>query len=83
MNIAVSTASGASARVLKAGMYRIVVRDRSTDHNFRLAGPGVSKTTSIEGTGNATWTVRLVRGKTYRFWCDPHSDEMRGSFRMK
>jgi hypothetical protein len=25
--------------------------------------------------------VRIVRGKTYRFVCDPHAEMMRGSLR--
>ncbi len=29
--------------------------------------------------GTQTWKVRLVKGKTYRFVCDPHSDEMFGA----
>jgi hypothetical protein len=33
--------------------------------------------------GTRTWRVRLAKGKTYRFVCDPHADEMRGSFRTR
>jgi hypothetical protein len=66
----------------KAGKYRLVVRDRADEHNFRLRGPGVNVATSVGGTGTKTFTVRLRPGKTYRFVCDPHSDEMRGSFKV-
>ncbi len=31
-----------------------------------LAGPGVNKTTSVNGTGRATWTLTLKKG-TYMF----------------
>jgi plastocyanin len=66
---------------LPAGTYRIVVRDRSSDHDFRLVGPGVSRATAVETTGTSTWTVRLRRG-TYRYFCEPHQLVMHGSFRV-
>jgi plastocyanin len=80
--ISLKTASGARVRALAAGSYRIVVRDRADDHNFRLAGRGVAKSTGIAFVGTKTWTVRFTRG-TYRFLCDPHSGEMLGSFRVR
>jgi plastocyanin len=66
---------------LKAGRYRIVVRDRSSSHNFHLRGPGVNKRTAVRFKGTATWTVTLRRGR-YRFVCDPHAAVMKGSFRV-
>ena len=66
---------------LKAGRYRIVVRDRSHMHNFHLSGPGVNKKTAVAAHGSRTWTVTLRKG-TYRYWCDPHKTQMRGSFRV-
>jgi plastocyanin len=66
---------------VKAGRYRIVVRDRSHMHNFHLAGPGVNKKTAVAAHGTVTWTVTLRKGKTYRYRCDPHSSRMKGSFR--
>lgn len=66
---------------VKAGAKSIVVSDRSGIHNFHLVGPGVNKATGVSFKGTRTWTVRLRRG-TYRFFCDPHSDTMRGSFRV-
>jgi hypothetical protein len=82
-SISVRTASGAVARNVKPGLYRIVVRDRSAEHNFHLSGAGVNKATSVGWTGTKTWTVRLARGKSYRFVCDPHAGEMFGSFRVR
>jgi plastocyanin len=58
-----------SARSVRAGRYRIVVRDRSARHNFRLAGRGVNRTTGADFTGSATWRVRLAKG-VYRFGSD-------------
>jgi hypothetical protein len=81
--ITLRTATGAPVRSVKAGLYTIVVRDRADDHDFRLVGPRLNKATGVGFVGNTTWRVRLVRGKTYRFVCDPHSDEMRGSFRVR
>jgi hypothetical protein len=81
--ISLRTASGAPVRSLRAGSYTVQVRDRSSEHNFRISGPGVNKATSVGGTANSTWKVTLRRGKAYRFVCDPHSDDMRGSFRAR
>ena len=81
--ITLRTASGAPVRSLKAGVYTISVRDKSEDHDFRLVGPGVNKATGVESMGNQTWRVRFAKGKTYRFLCGPHADEMRGSFRAR
>ena len=64
----------------KGGVHRLTVQDAAGDHNFHLRGPGVNVATSVDGTGKRTFRVRLQAGKTYRFVCDPHADEMRGSF---
>ena len=80
--ISLKTAAGARVKALRAGSYTIVVRDRSDEHNFSLTGPKVRRTTSVGSTGTVTWRVKLVRG-TYRFVCNPHSDDMRGSFSVR
>jgi plastocyanin len=73
--------NGMKVTKLKAGKYSITVSDRSSSHNFHLFGAGVNKKTSVSGTGKATWTVTLQKGKTYRFRCDPHASQMKGSFK--
>jgi plastocyanin len=73
--------NGRKVTRLKAGRYRIVVRDRSHMHNFHLTGLGVNKKTAVSAHRNYTWTVTFRRGKTYRYVCDPHRLRMRGSFR--
>jgi hypothetical protein len=73
--------SGAKVTKLKAGTYSITVSDLANIHNFHLIGPGVNKKTSVGGTGKATWTVTLQKGKTYRFLCDPHASSLKGSFK--
>ena len=64
---------------LDPGTYDVVVRDLSEEHNFHLIGPGVDRTTGVEGTGTFNWTVSFVEGR-YRFVCDPHATAMRGNF---
>ena len=51
-----------SARSVTAGRFRIVIRDRSARHNFRLAGRGVNRTTGADFTGSVTWRVRAREG---------------------
>jgi plastocyanin len=66
---------------LKAGKYKIVVRDLSNIHNFHLKGPGLDKKTGVGSKGTFTWTVRLKKG-TYKYVCDPHAAIMKGSFKV-
>jgi plastocyanin len=77
--IALHDSAGAAVTQLDPGTYTIVVHDYATLHNFDLSGPGVSKATDIEGTGDATWTVTFKNGK-YTFQCDAHPTQMHGSF---
>ena len=63
----------------KAGKIKLVVSDKSDFHNFHLRGPGVNVKTSVPATGSKTFTVTLKKG-TYRFVCDPHASQMKGSF---
>jgi len=80
--ISLKTAAGKKVTALKAGTYRITVNDRSSQHDFRLRGPGVSKVlSSVAATGKKTVTVRLKAGR-YTFVCQPHAPAMRGSFRV-
>jgi plastocyanin len=66
---------------VKAGKYKIVIKDRSNIHNFHLTGPGVNKKTSVGAVSTVTWTVTLKKG-TYRYVCDPHVSSMKGSFKV-
>jgi hypothetical protein len=72
---------GKKVKKLKPGKYTFVINDKSAAHNFHLRGPGVNKTTSVSFSGKKTWTVRLKKG-TYRFTCDPHAFQMKGSFKV-
>jgi plastocyanin len=66
---------------LKAGKYKIVVKDLSNIHNFHLIGPGLNKKTGVAAKGTFTWIVTLRKG-IYRFLCDPHATLMKGSFKV-
>ncbi len=80
--ISLKTAAGKKVTNLKAGTYRITVKDRSDDHDFRLRGPGVNKVLSgVDATGMKTVTVRLKAGR-YTVFCQPHAAAMRASFRV-
>lgn len=73
------TRGGQPVTSLEAGTYTIEVDDRSENHNFHLTGPGVDETTTVPEVATTTWTVTLSEG-TYSFVCDPHADNMKGSF---
>ncbi len=74
-------AGGKTVTRLKAGRYRIVVRDRSHLHNFHLTGPGVNKKTAVAFHGTSTWTVTFKKGKTYSYVSDPQKSGLKRSFR--
>jgi hypothetical protein len=66
---------------LKAGKYKIVVKDLSNIHNFHLTGPGINKKTGVGAKGTFTWTITLKKG-TYKYICDPHAAIMKGTFKV-
>jgi hypothetical protein len=72
---------GKKVASLKAGKYKIVIKDLSNIHNFHLTGAGVNKKTSVGAQGTFTWTVTLKKGM-YKFICDPHASIMKGSFKV-
>jgi hypothetical protein len=74
--------AGVRVTTLRRGSYTITVNDRSDFHNFRLRGPGVNRAiTTVAFIGRRSATVTLRPGR-YTFLCDPHSIDMRGSFRV-
>lgn len=75
------TMGGKKVKALKAGKYVITVRDRSTHHNFHLTGPGLNRTTSVGTMSTKSWPVTLKKG-TYRYVCDPHAVDLKGSFKV-
>ncbi len=80
--ISVKTPAGKVVRTTKAGTYRLIVQDKSTFHDFHLTGPGINKViTTVPFTGTKSATVTLKVGR-YRYVCDPHASQMKGSFRV-
>ena len=74
--------NGKKVKRLSATTYKFRVKDNSSDHNFHLRGPGVNRTiTSVGFTGTKAVSIKLRKG-TYRYVCDPHSDDMKGSFKV-
>jgi hypothetical protein len=74
--------NGVRVTKLKPGRYIFVIRDRANIHNFHLRGPGLNRAlTSVGFVGTKTFTFRLRAGR-YTYFCDPHSTEMRRSFRV-
>jgi plastocyanin len=76
-SIRLTDASGARAVQVVPGTYTINVSDLSSEHNFHITGPGVDQTTTVDGTGTATWTVTFQEG-TYHYECDAHPTTMKG-----
>ena len=54
---------GKAVSKLPHGKYTVVVTDNSKTTGFQLAGPGVTKKTSVKGTGRSTWNVTFKKGK--------------------
>jgi len=71
VTISLKTASGATAKSVKAGTYMVAVKDATKKDNFHLLGPGVNKKTGVKFRGGATWTVKLKVGK-YTYRSDAH-----------
>jgi hypothetical protein len=78
-NISLVDASGNPVTHLDNGAYTIVVDDKSEEHNFHLAGPGVDQFTPVETMGTFTWTVTFTDAN-YTFICDAHPTLMKGTF---
>jgi hypothetical protein len=70
--ISLKTASGAMVKRLKAGAYRVSVRDATKVDNFHLLGPGLNKKTGVKFRGTVLWKVRFKAGKKYTVRSDAH-----------
>jgi hypothetical protein len=78
-NIDLRTVDGSRVTHLDPGAFELVVNDQGEEHNFHLSGPGVDVFTPVEGTGTFRFPIALTDG-TYRFICDIHPTQMRGTF---
>jgi hypothetical protein len=77
--ISLKRANGTLVTHLSPGSRTIVVRDRVSNHNFHLTGPGVDRRTGVAFVGRRVWTVQLSSG-TYTYLCDVHPSTMRRTF---
>jgi hypothetical protein len=66
------TGAGAMVKKLKAGSYKITVKDSSKTDNFHLLGPGVNKKTGIKFRGTVSWTVKFRSAAKYTVRSDAH-----------
>lgn len=71
-SISLKTAGGATVKKLKAGAYRIAVKDATKADNFHLLGPGLNKKTGVAFRGSVSWKVRFKAGKKYTVRSDAH-----------
>ncbi len=79
--ITLKRADGSLVTHLSPGTKRITVRDRASNHNFHLTGPGVDRRTGVSFVGRRRWTVTLSPG-TYTYLCDVHPSKMRRTFNV-
>jgi plastocyanin len=77
--ITLKRADGSLVTHLSPGTKRITVRDRASNHNFHLTGPGVDKRTGVSFVGRRRWSVQVSPG-TYTYLCDVHPSTMRRTF---
>jgi len=78
--LSLKTASGAAVKSLKAGTYKLTVRDSSKADNFHVLGKGVNKSTGVKFKGSKTWTLTFRAG-TYTVRSDA-SKKLRRTFRV-
>jgi hypothetical protein len=79
--ISLKSASGATLKTVKAGVYSITVRDRSKLHNFHLVGKGVNRKSGLAGMGTLTWKVTLSAGPL-RYFSDKSPKTVKGSVKV-
>ena len=79
--ISLKSASGATLKTVKAGVYSITVRDRSKLHNFHLVGKGVNRKSGLAAMGTLTWKVTLSAG-ALRFFSDKSPKTVKGSVKV-
>ena len=60
--VTLTTPAGKPVKALAAGSAVVTVRDRSAARGVRLAGAGVSRSTTVEFVGTVTWKVKLSAG---------------------
>jgi hypothetical protein len=59
--IVLKRADGTVVKKARHGNKTLVIRDRSSSHNFHLYGPGVDRRTGVAFVGTRTWSPVLLR----------------------
>ena len=72
---------GKLVATLPAGKYSLNIVDNSRTQGFRIVGPGVSRATSVAGTGKTTWTITLRKGAKYTY-SSPAKAAVKKTFRV-
>jgi hypothetical protein len=78
--ITLKRADGSNVTHVAPGAKTFVIRDRGTNHNFHLRGPGVNKATGIAFVGRKRWRGVQLSNGTYEFLCDVHPLTMSRTF---
>jgi len=75
-------AGGHAVTQLDPGDYSITIKNLSIaqEHNFHLSGPGVDRASAFDNN-TVTWNLTFVDG-TYKWKCDAHPLQIRGSFHV-
>jgi plastocyanin len=71
--IVLKRANGTVVKSASAGSKTFVIRDKATNHNFRLYGPGgVDRRTGVAFTGKRTWSPVILSPGRYTVVCTRH-----------
>lgn len=82
-DIGLADANGVAVTRIPPGTYDVLVRDRSTLHNFHLASnedTTVNFRTELDFVGEMTFTVTFRDETRYAYACEPHWQVMNGEF---
>ena len=80
--ISLLNSSGNSVSRIPVGRHRFVIHDSSSSHNFVLRrGTTRLRATTVAGTGVYTWRGVRIRSGRHVYFCKPHKNDMKGSFR--
>ena len=78
--ITLKRGDGTAVKTASAGSKTFVIRDRASNHNFHLMGPGVDRRTRVGFVGKRRWSPVVLSNGTYTFLCDRHPATMRKTF---
>jgi hypothetical protein len=73
-------ANGRTIKSLRAGRYKLVIRDYSKFHDFHLKGPKLNVHSTLPFVGRLSYGTLVFRKGKYSFWCDAHKSATYRSF---